>query len=120
MEPAVKKKILMYASSLAVAVPTTLVAASMLPSEAATTPAAGGVYQLAVTKSGMCIDVTSGSKDNGGLLQQWGCTSGAAWQQFKVVSGGTGVYNLVNVNSGKCVDVPSASTTSGVQLYQWT
>ncbi|OPG01143.1 hypothetical protein B1L11_44930, partial [Microbispora sp. GKU 823] len=37
---------------------------------------------MSVTKSGMCLDVVSGSKDNGALLQQWGCTPGAAWQQF--------------------------------------
>jgi pectin methylesterase-like acyl-CoA thioesterase len=107
-------------AALASSIPAAAVVYAALPSEAATAPVAGGIYQLAVTKSGMCIDVTSGSKDNGGLLQQWGCTSGATWQQFKVVSGGTGVYNLVNVNSGKCIDVPSASTTSGVQLNQWT
>ena len=107
-------------AALAISIPTAAVVYAALPSEAATAPVAGGIYQLAVTKSGMCIDVAAGSKDNGGLLQQWGCTAGAAWQQFKVVSGGSGVYNLVNVNSGKCIDVPSASTTSGVQLNQWT
>ncbi|MDP4502386.1 RICIN domain-containing protein [Nonomuraea turcica] len=84
----------------------------------ADTPVAGGVYQLKVTKSGMCLDVVSGSLDNGALLQQWGC-SGAAWQQFTLRSAGSGVYNLVNVHSGRCVDVPSGSTTSGVRLQQW-
>ncbi|WP_406315254.1 RICIN domain-containing protein [Streptosporangium sp. NBC_01639] len=87
------------------------------PAQAAT-PVAGGVYQLKVTKSGMCLDVVGGSKDNGAVLQQWGCTADA-WQQFTVVSAGSGVYNLVNVNSGRCVDVPSGSTTSGVRLQQW-
>ena len=106
-------------AALAIGLPAAAVGYVALPSEAATAPVAGGIYQLAVTKSGMCVDVTGGSKDNGGLLQQWGCASGAAWQQFKVVSAGTGVYNLVNVNSGKCVDVPAASTSSGVQLQQW-
>jgi len=106
-------------AALAIGLPAAAVGYVALPSEAATAPVAGGIYQLAVTKSGMCLDVTGGSKDNGGLLQQWGCASGAVWQQFRVVSAGTGVYNLVNVNSGKCVDVPAASTTSGVQLQQW-
>jgi pectate lyase len=87
--------------------------------EAAVTPADGGVYQLAVTKSGMCLDVTGGSLDNGALLQQWGCSTDATWQQFKVVSAGSGKYLLVNVHSGHCVDVPGGSTTSGVQLIQW-
>ncbi|GAA3592114.1 hypothetical protein GCM10022419_088720 [Nonomuraea rosea] len=86
--------------------------------QAAAAPVAGGVYQLKVTKSGMCLDVVAGSKDNGALLQQWGC-SGSAWQQFTLKSAGSGIYNLVNVNSGRCLDVPSGTTTSGVRLQQW-
>jgi pectinesterase len=105
--------------ALALAVPATATAVSMLPAEAAGAPVAGATYQLSVTKSGKCIDVVNGSTANGGLLQQWSCTN-ARWQQFTVVSGGSGVYNLVNVNSGKCVDVPSGSTQSGIQLNQWT
>ncbi|OPG01597.1 hypothetical protein B1L11_44225 [Microbispora sp. GKU 823] len=53
------------------------------------------------------------------MLQQWGCTPGAAWQQFTLKSAGSGIYTLVNVNSGRCLDVPSGSTTSGVQIQQW-
>ncbi|MEV4110711.1 RICIN domain-containing protein [Nonomuraea sp. NPDC049695] len=84
----------------------------------ADTPVAGGVYQLKVAKSGLCLDVVGGSPDNGALLQQWGCTPDT-WQQFTLRSAGSGVYNLVNVNSGRCVDVPSGSTASGVRLQQW-
>jgi pectinesterase len=89
------------------------------PAGAASTPAAGGVYQLSVVKSGMCIDVPAASKSSGALLQQWGCTPAATWQQFTLVSAGSGRYQLVNVNSGMCIDVPGASTTSGIQLQQW-
>ncbi|WP_220214005.1 pectinesterase family protein [Streptomyces shenzhenensis] len=88
------------------------------PSQAATAPVAGGTYQLAVAKSGKCLEVPSGSADNGALMQQWTCTT-AQWQKFTVVSSGSYVQ-LVNVNSGKCLDVPNASTTSGQQLWQWT
>ncbi|WP_239158691.1 pectinesterase family protein [Winogradskya humida] len=106
-------------AALVLAVPAAVVGFSMLPSEAAALPPAGAVYQLAVAKSGMCIDVPAASKDNSVLLQQWGCTSGATWQQFKLTAVGSN-YQLVNVNSGKCIDVPAASTTSGVQLQQYT
>ncbi|MFF5291176.1 pectinesterase family protein [Paractinoplanes globisporus] len=115
--PRIRRTIL--AAALAIGIPITAVAVAALPSEAATLPAAGGVYQLAVTKSGMCIDVTAGSKDNGALLQQWGCTSGATWQQFKLTAVSSTQYQLVNVSSGRCVDVPGGSKTSGVQLQQW-
>ncbi len=86
---------------------------------AAAAPVSGGVYQLAVAANGMCVDVVAGSRDNGALLQPWGCTPGAAWQQFRVVSVGSGRFNLVNVQSGRCVDVPGGSAASGVQLQQW-
>ncbi|MFF5084246.1 pectinesterase family protein [Actinoplanes sp. NPDC000266] len=105
-------------AALAVAVPTAAIVYSVLPAAAATLPAAGGIYQLKVTKSAKCIDVPGASSANGALLQQWGCTTGAAWQQFKLVAAGSN-YLLQNVSSGKCVDVPGASATSGVQLQQW-
>ncbi|MBG0818053.1 pectinesterase family protein [Planomonospora sp. ID82291] len=84
----------------------------------AAAPADGGTYRLSVTKSGKCLDVVAGSKDNGALLQQWGCTD-AAWQRFTLKAAGSGVYNLVNANSGRCVDVPGGSTASGTRLQQW-
>jgi pectinesterase len=82
-------------------------------------PSAGGTYQLVVAASGKCIDVPAASSDSGVLLQQWGCTDGAAWQQFTVVSIGSGVYELANVSSGKCIDVPSGVSTEGLQVQQW-
>jgi pectate lyase len=103
---------------VALVVPVAVTAVSALPSQAAVVPVAGGAYTLTVAKSGMCLDVTGGSVDNGALLQQWGC-SGAGWQQFRLVSQGSGRYNLVSVNSGRCVDVPSGSTVSGTRLQQW-
>ncbi|GAA2601821.1 hypothetical protein GCM10010435_96450 [Winogradskya consettensis] len=106
-------------AALLIGIPAVVVGYSMLPSEAAALPPAGATYQLAVAKSGKCIDVPAASKDNSVLLQQWGCTSGATWQQFKLTAVGSN-YQLVNVNSGKCIDVPAASTTSGVQLQQYT
>lgn len=104
---------------LAVAlVPAGAVLAVTLPSQAATTPAAGGIYTLVPGASGKCVQVPSGSKSSGALLTQAACVSGASYQQWKVVAS-NGKYNLVNVNSGMCIDVPGASTTSGTQLQQW-
>ncbi|MFC7535336.1 pectinesterase family protein [Actinoplanes sp. GCM10030250] len=109
----------LIAGAAAVVVPAGLVIWSMLPSNAATAPVAGTTYQLIVKKSGKCIDVPSASTANSTLLQQWGCTAGANWQQFKLVTSGSN-FLIQNVNSAKCVDVPSASTTSGIQLQQYT
>jgi pectate lyase len=106
-------------AALTVVVPAAAIAYAVLPSEAATLPAAGGVYRLAVTKSGKCIDVPSASTASGALLQQWSCTADAAWQQFKLTAVGS-QFQLVNVNSGKCIDVPSGAATSGLRLQQWS
>ncbi|GAA0450183.1 hypothetical protein Aca07nite_43930 [Actinoplanes capillaceus] len=111
-----KRALLGVAATLVV--PAGLIGWSIVPSNAATAPAAGNTYTLAVKKSGMCIDVPAASKDNGALLQQWGCTAGAAWQQFKLVAAGSN-FLIQNVDSGKCIDVPGASTTSGQRLQQW-
>ena len=115
----ISRRTRLLVAAVVLAVPSTLIGWTVLPSQAASVPAAGATYQLAVTKSGMCIDVPAASKENGALLQQWGCTAGATWQQFKLVAVGSN-YQLVNVSSGKCVDVPDFSTNSGVQLQQYT
>ena len=112
-----KRRLLVVA--LAIVVPGAAIGYTVLPSEAATLPAAGATYQLAVTKSGQCIDIPAASTSNGAQLQQWGCTTNATWQQFKLTATGTN-YQLTNTNSGKCIDVPNFSKTSGVRLQQYT
>ncbi|SEG87871.1 pectinesterase [Nonomuraea solani] len=106
------------AGSVLLAAMATVPAAPAHAARALDAPVAGGVYQLKVTKSGMCLDVVAGSQDNGAQLQQWGC-SGSAWQQFTVVSAGAGIYTIRNVNSGRCLDVPNGAATSGLRLQQW-
>ncbi|HST83748.1 MAG TPA: hypothetical protein VLL08_18590, partial [Kineosporiaceae bacterium] len=56
-------------SSAAVAALIVPSVASALPAQAASAPVAGSTYQLAVAKSGQCLDVAGGSTGNGGLLQ---------------------------------------------------
>ncbi|MFC8454243.1 RICIN domain-containing protein [Kitasatospora sp. NPDC057223] len=105
-------------SALLLAVGAAVLGLNAAPAGAAALPAAG-TYQLAVTKSGKCIDVPAASTANGALLQQWGCTADSDWQQFTLTPVSSGRYQLVNVHSKKCIDVPAASTTSGTQLQQW-
>ena len=104
-------------AALTVAVPGAVVGLTIMPSEAATTPVAGGVYELASGASGKCIDVTGASTANSALLIQIACSSTATDQQWK--ASGSSQFNLVNVNSTRCIDVPSSSTTSGTQLQQY-
>lgn len=100
------------------AVPTVVIV-SVLPSEAASTPAAGGVYTVVPGASGKCVQVPNSSTANGTLLTQASCVAGNTFQQWRVEVAGS-AYQLVNVGSGKCVDVPSGSTTSNLQLQQYS
>ena len=97
-----------------------VVMVSALSSEAATTPAAGGVYTLAAGASGKCIDVTGASTASSALLIQTACNAAATNQLWKAQQQNTGQYQLVNGNSSKCIDVPSSTTTSGTQLQQYS
>jgi pectinesterase len=87
------------------------------PSEAATAPVSGGVYELASGASGKCVDVTGASTANGALLIQIACNSAATRQQWKVQ--GSAQSTLANGNSGRCIDVPYGAATSGLQVQQW-
>ncbi|MET9619134.1 RICIN domain-containing protein, partial [Kitasatospora indigofera] len=61
-------------TALLLAVGAAVLGLAAAPAGAATLPTAG-TYQLAVAKSGKCIDVPAASTANGALLQQWGCTA---------------------------------------------
>lgn len=78
-----------------------------------------GTYNLAVARSGLCMDLIGSSSTSGALIQQWGCGSGQSNQQWTLVDRGSGEFNIKSVASGKCLDVPNASTASGVRLQQW-
>ncbi|MEV6304495.1 RICIN domain-containing protein [Actinoplanes sp. NPDC051861] len=110
------KRKLIGVAVLAVAVPVT-VAVTMLPSEAAVAPVAGGVYTIASGASGKCVQTPDSA--NGGLLTQVACNAASTAQQFRVVAQ-NGAFGLVNVASGKCADVPNSSAAGGIQLWQWT
>ncbi|WP_199862928.1 RICIN domain-containing protein, partial [Streptomyces sp. Root55] len=86
-------------TALLLAVGGVLAGGLVTPAGAAALPSAGGVYELVVKKSGKCVDVPAASGANGALLQQWGCTEGAAWQQFTLAADGSGRYRLVNRSS---------------------
>ena len=110
-----KKRLLVAALTLAV--PNVVAWLTIMPSQAATTPVATDVYQLASAASGKCVDVTGASADNIALLAQTACSAAATNQQWKVQ--GSSQFNLVNGSSGRCIDVLSGSTTSGTQLQQY-
>jgi hypothetical protein len=110
-----RKRIL--AAALTVATVGVAVALTTMPSEAATSPAGGGVYDLASGASGKCIDVSGASTANSALLVQVGCTT-ATDLQWQAVEQSSGQFNLVNGNSTRCIDVPTGGV-SGTQVQQY-
>ncbi|MBW6434970.1 ricin-type beta-trefoil lectin domain protein [Actinoplanes hulinensis] len=102
---------------LCLAVPALVVGLFALPSEAAVTPVAGGVYTLASGSSAKCVQAAGTA--NGGLLTQIACNTAATSQLFTAVAQ-NGAFGFTDSASGKCVDIPYSDTTAGVQLWQWT
>ncbi|MBW6440383.1 RICIN domain-containing protein [Actinoplanes hulinensis] len=118
--PRRRRRGLIVAGVLAVAVPAGIVTVSMIPAAAATTPVAGGVYTLASGSSGKCADVAGASTASSALLVQLACNVAATNQQWTARQQNSGQFQLVNGNSTRCVDVPGSTTVSGTQLQQYS
>ncbi|MDG9668684.1 RICIN domain-containing protein [Hahella sp. CR1] len=77
-----------------------------------------GVYQIKSKKSGLCLDVWSGSTQQAARIVQWQCHDGNN-QRWKITPAGGGSYRLLAMHSGLAMDVESASTANGAGLQQW-
>ncbi|OLF10695.1 pectin esterase [Actinophytocola xinjiangensis] len=84
----------------------------------AAVPVAGGTYQINVLNSGKCMEVQSGTTDNGALLRQWQCTQ-ATWQRYRLQSAGSGVYTFASAHTGKCLEIRNGTTEMFAQVQQW-
>ncbi|MEP7763352.1 RICIN domain-containing protein [Sanguibacter sp. 25GB23B1] len=93
--------------------------AGIVSPAAAAAPRDGGTFAVSNVASGLCLDITGGSTADNALVQQWGCTPGAGWQQVTLAATASGAYTLASVASGKCIDVPARSTARDVQLIQY-
>ncbi|HZS52919.1 MAG TPA: RICIN domain-containing protein, partial [Bryobacteraceae bacterium] len=78
----------------------------------------GQVYEVLNLNSGMVLDVTNMSTDNGALIQQWTWLGGAN-QQWQFIPLGNGYNEVQNINSGKVLDVYGGYTTGGTPIQQW-
>jgi hypothetical protein len=78
---------------------------------------AGG--EIRIAKSGMCLDVSGGSKSDRAEVIQWPC-HGKANQRWRVVDVGFGWKNIVSVHSGKCLDLQGGKMEDRVKFIQYT
>lgn len=79
-----------------------------------------GTYYLQNKHSGLYLDVTDGSTENGTNIRQWSY-NGSQAQQFRFVSTGDGYYYILTgaSNFEKCVDVENGSAADGANVMQW-
>lgn len=80
-----------------------------------------GTYYLQNKHSGLYLDVTDGSTENGTNIRQWSY-NGSQAQQFRFVSTGDGYYYILTgaSNFEKCVDVENGSAADGANVQQWS
>ncbi|WP_199044481.1 BNR-4 repeat-containing protein [Glycomyces salinus] len=69
--------------------------------------------------SGKCMDVVSGSTENGAEIIQWDCHGGDN-QRWELRDVGGGYFEVVSRASGRCLDVDARSTANGAQVIQWS
>ena len=81
-------------------------------------PVDGTYYRIKHAKSGECVDVAGGSKNDGAPAILWACHDGGN-QRWRLEPGGPG-FLLKNYNSGKCLDVTGGSKDDSVGVIQYT
>ena len=80
-----------------------------------------GTYAICSAIDGsMVLDVSGGSKANGGKVQVYTSndTMAQRWQLTRDEK--TGYYTITSANSSKCIDIPAGKANQGVLLQQYT
>jgi O-glycosyl hydrolase len=75
-------------------------------------------YELVNRNSGLVMDVTGASTQDGTQVIQW-YENGNANQQWAFVGLGAGYYKVVSRNSGLLLDVTGESLLDGASVIQW-
>jgi hypothetical protein len=83
-------------------------------------PQAPQDFQMVNLNSGMCLDVTGASTEQGAPVQQWPCDSGHEQpnQLWLPAVRPDGTYGLRSLSSGMVLTIPANSPTSGTPLVQ--
>lgn len=79
---------------------------------------ADGYYQINLSGSQLCLDVSSASTSNGAKAQVWQ-PNGTLAQCFKVTYGEDGFYSIRPAHSAKAIDLCGGGLIPGTQIQQW-
>lgn len=77
-----------------------------------------GTYEIVSRKSGLALDLTNCSNDNGAGIQQYTRNHNDC-QKWKVEDAGGGYYRIRAFNNNKSIDINGCSTTPGTKLQIW-
>ena len=78
-----------------------------------------GYYEIVNKNSGMVLEVSGESTNDGVNVDQW-IGNGGANQQWTLSSLGSGYYEIINKNSGLALEVYGFGTTNGANVDQWS
>lgn len=81
-----------------------------------------GIYMIKNVNSGLYLDVAGGAAANGTNVHQWGASSPASYNTWRIVSAGNGYYQLFSqVGDGKTylLDLANGNTASGTNIQIW-
>jgi hypothetical protein len=85
----------------------------------AMTPRPGGYVALRFEHSGLCVDISGSSQNDGAAAIQYPCTY-ADNQLVQLLNNGAGYHYFKFKHSGKCLDVTGADPADGARFVQYT
>ncbi len=78
-----------------------------------------GTYRIATSiNSNIGLDISTGSKNNGAIVQAWTYT-GVEQQQFNITYDGKGYYTIIPINSAKVIDIKDGVNKPGNNVQQY-
>lgn len=78
-----------------------------------------GSYEIQNVASGLALNVSGASTENGAAIIQYPFSSGATNALWAFVPTSGGYYQIKNVNSGEVANVTGASGINGASIVQW-
>ncbi len=77
-----------------------------------------GVFEIQNVASGMAVDVSDASRENGGKVVQWPYGENSN-QKWNFIPTGSGYYQIKNAYSGLDLNVTGSSKNAGAPIVQW-
>ena len=77
------------------------------------------IYQISSAPTGLALDVSGASRDNGAAVVQWPWTGGSN-QKWVLEPAGEDYFYVRSLHSSKCLDVSEGAGHNGANVIQYT